>query len=87
MPSTPKLSDIWEYTPTEMFGHDSKSDTVKSLRFWAKTHQMDEFYQLLLWDIDNFIDNGVFSSYMEKADSEKSFHMACTPLKLLASTM
>ena len=45
MPSTPKLSDIWEYTPTEVVGHDSKSDTGKSLRFWVKTNKIDEFYQ------------------------------------------
>ena len=33
MPSTPKLSDVWEYTLTELLGHDSKSETGKSLRF------------------------------------------------------
>ena len=27
MPSTPKLSDIWEYTLTEILGHDSKRDS------------------------------------------------------------
>ena len=46
MPSTPKLSDIREYSLAEILGHDSKSDTGKSLRFWNKTHKIDEFYQL-----------------------------------------
>ena len=48
MPSSLKLNDIWEYTLTEMLGHDSKSDTGKTLRFWVKTHKTEEFYQLLL---------------------------------------
>ena len=48
MPTSPKLSDIWEYTLTEMLGHDSKSDPAKTLRFWVETHKIGEFYQLLL---------------------------------------
>ena len=43
MPSTPKLSDIWEYTLTEILGHDSKTNSGKSLRVWIKTHKIDEF--------------------------------------------
>ena len=79
MPSTPKLSDIWEYTLTEMLGHDSRSDTGKSLWFWVKTNKIDELYKLLLWDVDDFTNHGALSSYMEKADSEESFHMPSTP--------
>ena len=48
MPSTPKLSDIWEYTPTEMLGHDSKHDTGKTSRSYVKSHKIRELYQLLL---------------------------------------
>ena len=57
MPSTPKLSDIWECTLTEMLGHDSQNDTGRSLRFWVEYHKLEGFYQLLLWDVDNFTDN------------------------------
>ena len=83
MPSTPKLSDIWEHTVTEILGDDSKSDTGKSLRFWVKTHEIDECFHLLLWDVDDFTDHGGLSSYVEKPDSEESFHMPSTPLKQL----
>ena len=48
MPSSPKLSGIWEYTLTEMLGHDSKSETGIALRCLVRTHQLEEFYQLLL---------------------------------------
>ena len=64
-----------------MLGHDNKSDTGKSLRFWVKTHKIDEFYQLLLWDVDDFTDHGALSSYIEEVDSEETFHMPSTPLK------
>ena len=57
MPSTPKLSDILEYT--EMLDHDSRSDSGKPLRFWVKTHKIDEFYQLLLWDVDDFVETQI----------------------------
>ena len=83
MPSTPKLSDIWEYTLTEMLDHDSKTDTGRTLRFWVKTHKIDEFYKLLVWDVDDFTDHGALSSYMERADSEETSQMPATPLKQL----
>ena len=54
---------------TEMLGHDSKSDTGKTLRFWVKSHKIEEFYQLLLWDVDDFTDHGALSSYMDKAQA------------------
>ena len=79
MPSTPKLCDIWEYTLTEMLGHDSQNDTGRSLRFWAKNHKLEGFYHLLLWDVDNFTDNGALSSHMEKTESEEAFHAIHTP--------
>ena len=69
MPSSPKLSDISEYTLTEMLG--SESETGKSLQFWVKTHKLEEFYQLLLWDVDDFTDHGALSSYIEETDSEE----------------
>ena len=64
-----------------MFGHDSKSDIVKSLRYWDETHTLEEFYQLLLWDVGDFTDHGALSSYMQKADSEETFNMPSTCLK------
>ena len=81
MSSTPNLSDIWEYALTEMLGHDRKSDTGKSLRILVKTHILEEFYHLLLWDVADFTDHGVLSSYMEEADREETFLMPSTPLK------
>ena len=30
--------------PTEMLGHDSKSEIGKVLRFWDKTHKLEELY-------------------------------------------
>ena len=82
MPTSPKLSGIWEYVLTEMLAHDGKSDTGKTLRFWVKTHKIEEFCHLLLWDVDD-TDQGALSSYMEKADSEETFQMPATPLKQL----
>ena len=87
MPSTPKLSDIWEYTLTEMLGHNSKSETSKVFMFWVKTNKLEEFYQLLLWDVDDFTDHRSLSSFMEKADSEETFHMPSAPLKLMLHCM
>ena len=66
MPSTPKLSDIWEYTLTEMLGYESKSETTEVLRLWVKNHQLEAFNQLIIWDVDEFTDHGALSSYMEK---------------------
>ena len=70
-----------------MLGHDSKSDTGKSLSFWVKTHIIDEFYQLLCWDVDDFTDHGALSSYMEKIGSEETFQMPSTPLKQMYHLM
>ena len=36
---------------------------------------------MLIWDVDDFTEHGALSPYMEKADSEESFHMTSTPLK------
>ena len=47
MPSTPKLSDIWEHTQTKMLGHCSKSETGEVLGLWVKHHKLEEFNQLL----------------------------------------
>ena len=66
-----------------MFGHDSKSEIGKSLRCWVKAHKLEEFYQLLLWDVDDFAycGDGVLSSYMKKEDSRETFHMTSRPPK------
>ena len=66
MPSTAKLSDIWEYTLTEILGHDSKSETGQILRLWVKHHRIEEFYQLLSWDVKGFTCHGSLSSYIWK---------------------
>ena len=79
MPSTPKLSDIWEYTLTEVLGHDSKSDTGRLLRFWVKHHKLEEFYQLLLLDAEEFTSHGALSSYMKSTNCSKP--MPSTPLR------
>ena len=65
MPSTRKPSDIWEYTLTKMLGHDSKSETGKVLRFWVKCHKLEGYYQLLLWDVDDYTDHAALRSYMQ----------------------
>ena len=36
---------------------------------------------LLLWNVADFTDHGALNSYMEKVDSEETFHMPSTPLK------
>ena len=42
------------------------------------THKIEEFYQLVLWDVDDFTDHGALSSYIEKSDSEEAFSI-CHP--------
>ena len=66
MPFTPKLSGIWEHTLTAILRHDHKSETGEVLRLWVKHHKLEEFYQLLSWDIEEFTSDGALSYYMEK---------------------
>ena len=79
MPSTPKLSDIWEHALTKILGYGSKSEAHTVLRLWVKHHKLEELYQLLSWDIEEFTSHGTLSSYMEKPNFEKS--MPSTPLR------
>ena len=72
MPSTPTLSDIWEHTLTNILRYDSKSETGRLLRFWVKHHKLEEYYQLLSWDIEEFTSHGALNSSMEKPNCEKS---------------
>ena len=39
---------------------------------------------MLPWDVDDSTDHGALSSYMEKADSEETFHMPSTPHKQMS---
>ena len=75
MPSTPTLSDIWEHTLTNIFRYDSKSETGKLLRSWDKHHKLEQFYQLLSWDIEEFTSHGALNSYMEKPNCENPSHL------------
>ena len=70
MPSTLKLSDIWESTLTEMLGHDSKRETGKVLRCWVKHHKLEQFYQLVSWDNEEFTSLGGLSSYIKKPNQD-----------------
>ena len=48
-----------------MLGHDSKSETGKVLSFSVKCHKLEEFYQLLSWDVEEFTSHGALSYYIE----------------------
>ena len=70
MSSTSKLSDIWECTLTRVLRHGSKSETGIVLRLCVKHHKLEEWYQLLSWDIEEFTRHGGLSSYMETPNCE-----------------
>ena len=75
MPSTPKLSDIWECTLARILGHDCKSETGRVLKFWVRHHKLEEFYQLLSWDLEEFTSHGALSSHMENQFVKNPCHL------------
>ena len=65
MTSTPKLSDVWEDTLTNIFGYSNRTVDGKALRFWVRHQKFETLHHMKLYDLNSYQTNGLLETYKE----------------------
>ena len=83
MPAIIHLSNILEYTITEILSHDPKSELRTMIRAWVKHNKLEDFISLLNFNVDDFTSSGILCCNKENADSEMATMLPTLPLQEL----
>ena len=83
MPSIINLSTIWEHTLTEIVNHGNKTEMGIIMRSWVKHNNLEDMFDLLIYDLNDFTPGGTLCCYKETAETEETKLMPNTPLKEL----
>ena len=83
MPSITNLSPIWEHTLTKILNHGNKTEMGIIMRSWVKHNNLEDMFDLLIYDLNDFTPGGSLCHYKETAEAEETKLMPNTPLKEL----
>ena len=83
MPSITNLSPIWVHTLTKILNHGNKTEMGIIMRSWVKHNNLEDMFDLLIYDLNDFTPGGSLCHYKETAEAEETKLMPNTPLKEL----
>ena len=81
MRSIKTLCSIWEHTLTEILSHGNKTELGIIMRSWVKHDGLEDMYELLIHDLNDFTPTGSLSQYKVSVEAEETKPMSLTPLK------